>query len=139
MSMANETIKESREMQEEHHSGPLKYVIVLVALAVGTLLTVWTGRMNLGAWNLPLALAIATTKGALVVLFFMHLAEHKGANRLVFGVSVFFVALLIVFVIFDLGTRFRAALPTGATAPQWEVGSPSGRYGGALRAPETRP
>ena len=43
--------------------------------------------MDLGAVNLPLALAIATIKATLVVLFFMHLTEAHGANRLVFVVS----------------------------------------------------
>ncbi len=38
--------------------------------------------------------AIACTKSALVVLFFMHLWDHGGANRLVFATSIVFVALL---------------------------------------------
>lgn len=138
MAMANETLKEEREMREERHSGAMTYVIVWAALMVGTVITVWTGRMDLGALNLPLALTIATVKGTLVVLFFMHLAEHQGANRLVFGVSLLFVLLMLLFPLMDLGTRFRAALPSGTTAPEWQLGPQrqQPRHGGGLDVPE---
>jgi cytochrome c oxidase subunit IV len=106
MAIANESSKEASQMHQEHHSGPGKYVLVWVALMVLTLLTVFTGRMHLPNFGLLLALVIATVKGTLVALYFMHLAEHQGANRLVIGVSVLFVALLIIMPIADSATRF---------------------------------
>src|SRR5919199_1860254 len=54
---------------------------------------------------------IACIKAMLVVLFFMHLWDHGGANRLVFGTSVFFVVLLIGLVVLDNATRFPLANP----------------------------
>jgi cytochrome c oxidase subunit 4 len=62
-------------------------------------------------------------KGALVALFFMHLWDQRGANRLVFLTSLLFVALLIGGVLSDNATRFplsnppgtENALPLGAT------------------------
>lgn len=134
--MANESLKEDREMREEHHSGPGRYVLVWVALMVLTIVTVMTGRMHLPNYGLLLALAIATVKGTLVALFFMHLAEHKGANRLVFATSMLFVVLLLLFTLFDFGTRFRPALPSNATPPSWPVETGQrGSYGGAMSSP----
>ena len=50
------------------------YVVILFALLVGTALTVWASYFDLGFWNPVVALAIATTKVVLVVLFFMHVS-----------------------------------------------------------------
>lgn len=137
--MANESLKEDREMREEHHSGPGKYILVWAALMVLTVVTVLTGRMHLPGYGLMLALVIATVKGTLVALFFMHLAEHKGANRLVFGTSMLFVVLLLLFTLFDFGTRFRPALPANATPSNWpvETAGQRGSYGGQLNPPST--
>jgi cytochrome c oxidase subunit 4 len=96
--------------------------------------------MHLPQFGLALALIIASVKGTLVALFFMHLAEHKGANRLVFGTSMLFVVLLLLFTLFDFGTRFRPALPANATPPAWPVETGQrGSYGGAMTAPGTHP
>jgi cytochrome c oxidase subunit IV len=138
--MANESFKEEREMREERHSGPGKYVLIWGALMVLTVVTVLTGRMHLPTWGLALALVIASVKGSLVALYFMHLSEHKGASRLVFGTSLLFVVLLLCFSLFDLGTRFRPGLPSGSTPTEFPVHiQQSGRYGGGLKAPDTHP
>ncbi|QRK09268.1 cytochrome C oxidase subunit IV family protein [Archangium violaceum] len=137
--MANESLKEDHEMRGEHHSGPGKYVLIWFALLVLTVVTVLTGRMHLPDWGLALALVIASVKGGLVALYFMHLAEHKGANRLVFATSMLFVVLLLLFTLFDFGTRFRPALPSNATPPTWPVEVGQGRYGGMLKSPDTTP
>jgi cytochrome c oxidase subunit 4 len=139
--MANESFKEDREMREEHHSGPGKYLLIWGALMVLTVVTVVTGRMHLPDWGLVLALVIASVKGALVALYFMHLSEHKGANRLVFGTSLLFVVLLLMFTLFDLGTRFRPTLPSGSNSIEFPVQTQQsgGRYGGALKPPDTHP
>lgn len=97
----------------EHHSA-LPYFIVWVALIVLTATTFYTGRMHVGTWALPLALAIAVTKSLLVILFFMHLWEQKGANRIVIGTSFVFVALIISLTVADVATRFPLATPAGA-------------------------
>jgi cytochrome c oxidase subunit 4 len=106
MAIANESKRESREMHHEAHSGPAKYVIIWVVLMILTVVTVLTGRMHLPNFGLALALLIATVKGTLVALYFMHLAEHQGANRLIIGVSVLFVALLLTMAVTDSATRF---------------------------------
>jgi cytochrome c oxidase subunit 4 len=97
----------------EHHS-VVPYVVVWIILCVLTGVTVWTGKMHLGAMALPLALVIATTKSLLVLIIFMHLKEDKGANRLVVGTAFVFVLLLLGIVLGDVATRFKATTPSGS-------------------------
>jgi cytochrome c oxidase subunit 4 len=104
-----EEIKHSHE--GEHGIG--RYAIVWAALLFFTLLTIITGRINLGAANIFIALIIAVTKATLVVLFFMHLWDMGGVNRLVFVVSVLFLVVLILGVFGDLVVRLPVSLPNG--------------------------
>jgi cytochrome c oxidase subunit 4 len=85
-----------------------------VALLILTFTTYVTGRMHLGTLALPLALTIAVTKSLLVILFFMHLWEQKGANRIVIGTSFVFVALIVTLTVADVATRFPLSTPAGA-------------------------
>jgi len=101
------------EERGAHHSA-LPYLLVWVALLALTITTYVTGRMHLGTWALPLALTIAVTKSLLVILFFMHLWEQKGANRIVIATSFVFVALIISLTVADVATRFPLATPAGA-------------------------
>jgi cytochrome c oxidase subunit 4 len=112
MSVANESHQEERNMREHHSAAP--YWIVWALLLFFTLVTVITGRMHIPNFALALALLIASTKGILVLLFFMHLKDHKGANRLIIGVSVLFVVLMLLMPMADLATRFRGANPAGS-------------------------
>jgi len=97
----------------KHHSA-LPYLLVWVALLILTATTYSTGRMHLVTWALPLALTIAVAKSLLVILFFMHLWEQKGANRIVIGTSFVFVALIISLTVADVATRFPLATPADA-------------------------
>jgi cytochrome c oxidase subunit 4 len=140
MSVANESQQEDRNMREHHSSAP--YWIVWVALLCLTALTVFTGRMHFAA-ALPVALGIATTKGFLVLLIFMHLKDHRGANRLVMAVSVLFVLMMLAMPMADFATRFRPANPAGSRLSDLpdlnflEGKSPvhAGAHGGSHAAP----
>jgi cytochrome c oxidase subunit 4 len=105
----------SEAAHADHHKAHLKrYFAVWAVLIVCTVLTVWTGYMDLGKLNLPLALTIATLKASLVVLFFMHMTEAAGANRLVFSVSLLFLLVMLFGVFGDLWTRAPMTLPSAA-------------------------
>jgi cytochrome c oxidase subunit IV len=96
------------------HSHAGRYAIVWIALAVLTAVTYAVSRLHIeGAWGITVALLIASVKGGLVALFFMHLWDQRGANRLVFVTSLVFVALLVGIVLSDNATRFRLANPPG--------------------------
>jgi cytochrome c oxidase subunit IV len=99
---------------EEHEHSAVPYVIVAVALFCLTFLTYSLAKLDMGRFNFIVAMAIAATKGSLVVLFFMHLKDQKGASRLTMLIAIMFVLLLIGLVIGDLSTRFPLALPPGS-------------------------
>jgi cytochrome c oxidase subunit IV len=94
-----------------------RYALIWGILLAFTLLTVVTGRMDLGAANIFIALAIASTKATLVVLFFMHMWDSGGVNRVVFGVSILFAVVLIIGVFGDLMVRLPVTLPNGGPLP----------------------
>jgi cytochrome c oxidase subunit 4 len=102
--------------KDAHHGhGVGRYFLIWALLLVGTATTVITGRMDLGAANIFIALLIASVKATLVVLFFMHMTEAPGANRLVFVVSLVFSIVLMIGVFGDLWTRNPMTLPTGTS------------------------
>ena len=100
---------------EQH--GIKRYIIVWLLLLVFTVLTVVTGKMTA---NIFLAMAIAITKATLVVLFFMHLWDEGGVNRMVFVVSIIFVAVLLLGTFGDLMTRNPMTLPNEGPMPYRE-------------------
>ncbi len=65
-----------------------RYLIVGVALAIGTGLTVWASLINFGSReiNIVVALVIASAKGFLVAGFFMHLISEK---KMIYAVLAF--------------------------------------------------
>jgi cytochrome c oxidase subunit 4 len=66
-----------------------------------TALTVTSSRLDLGAFNVVLALAIAGLKASLVALFFMHLKYEQRFKSVVFLGALFFVVVFVGFVVFD--------------------------------------
>jgi cytochrome c oxidase subunit IV len=111
--MATHTPRNSREEHEQmEHASGARYWIVWAALIAGTIITFATSRLHLPhPYGLIVAMIIASVKAMLVVLFFMHLWDHGGANRLVFGTSVFFVLLLIGLTVLDNASRFDLTNP----------------------------
>ena len=91
-----------------HHITPFGvYIKVAAALFVLTFLTVIAHHFNyiLGSLAGPVAFLIATIKGVLVVLFFMHMKNDNNMNRVIFGSGFFFVFLLYLFSQIDIITR----------------------------------
>lgn len=98
-----------------HHIVPKALLYkVFGALVVLTIVTVLSAQVDLGVLNVPLALAIAGSKAALVVLFFMALKYDNRVNTLVFAAGSIFVVIFIVFTLFD--TVWRGEI--GGVSPQ---------------------
>ncbi len=74
---------------------------VFVALLALTYLTVAARAVDLGGLNIWIALAIATAKGALVVLYFMHLRYDSPFYSIVFLTALAFVLLFLGITILD--------------------------------------
>ncbi len=71
------------------------------ALVTLTLLTVTASRVDLGPWNVVIALAIAALKASMVALFFMHLKYENKFLMVVLGAAALFAVLFVAFVVFD--------------------------------------
>jgi cytochrome c oxidase subunit 4 len=90
----------------EHISSVKLYVGIWLALMAGTILTVAVARIDLGPLNPAMALAIATTKAVLVVLFFMHVKyAHERLTKLVIVTAIFFFLILLALTMADYTTR----------------------------------
>jgi cytochrome c oxidase subunit 4 len=87
------------------------YLGVFAALMVGTALTVWAAHMDFGWANTPVALAIACSKAALVVLFFMHVKYSPRLIGMVVVVSIVFLAILFFITLSDYWTRAALGVP----------------------------
>ena len=87
------------------HIGPRVYVVVFAVLIALTGLTIGVSYVDLGAFSTVVALLIAGAKGALVMLFFMHLVERPGLFRVVAVAGFFWLAILLTLTLSDVATR----------------------------------
>ncbi len=113
--MADPNVAHEEQARHVAHSHVGRYAVVWAALLALTILTYGLSRLHApGGWAVVIALAIAAAKGSLVALFFMHLWDQTGANRLVFVTSLVFVSLLVGITLLDNATRFPLANPPGS-------------------------
>jgi cytochrome c oxidase subunit IV len=80
----------------EHISPTKTYIGIWIALMCLTALTAGMSRIDLGPFNTVIALVIATGKGLLVVLFFMHAKYISERTTWVAIVSGFFWLLILL-------------------------------------------
>jgi cytochrome c oxidase subunit 4 len=101
----------------EHIVSPKVYVGIFLSLMVLTAATVVAAYVNLGPFNIVIALAIASVKATLVVLYFMHARYSPNRTHLVIIAAVFWLAIMLALTLSDYVTRDRdLALNTRITA-----------------------
>ena len=107
--------EQAKTGEHEHHIvSPKIYIVILFALLVGTALTVLASYFDLGEWHIApgltlfwnpvVALAIATGKVTLVVLFFMHVKYSSRLTKLTVAAGVFIFLVLIGMTLADYFT-----------------------------------
>lgn len=74
---------------------------VFAALVLLTIITVIVSTLGLGRWEIWSTLAIATVKGCLVALYFMHLRYDRPFHGLIAVTALLFVLLFLGFTIID--------------------------------------
>src|SRR5262245_53007805 len=84
---------------------PKIYFAVYAALLVLTLSTVLLSQQELGAWEIPIALGIATGKTALVALFFMHMLHSPKLVWLIAAAGVVFLGIMLFGTLGDYWSR----------------------------------
>jgi cytochrome c oxidase subunit 4 len=87
------------------HPTPKLYVLILIALVIGTYLTYSIAKIDLGIWNPVVALTIAVIKATLVVLFFMHIYYSSKLTKLTISAGVFWLLIMITMSLSDYLTR----------------------------------
>jgi cytochrome c oxidase subunit IV len=98
------------EHSSEHHIvSPVLYVVIFGALMLCTGLTVLAAEKDLNdifpGLNIIIALAIATFKASLVVLFFMHGKYSSKRTKMVIVCSVFWLAIMLSMTMSDYLSR----------------------------------
>lgn len=84
------------------HIIPLKvYLSIGSSLLVLTAVTITVSFVDMGGWNVVVALLIASIKGSLVALFFMHLIYDKKIYSIVFSMGLLFLSIFIALTMFD--------------------------------------
>ena len=93
----------------EHADNPkaetLKYVATLVTLLILTAITVGASYINFGPGNVVIALFIATVKGIIVALIFMHLLHDKPVNAVIAVAGFIFLGIFLLFDFLDVDSR----------------------------------
>lgn len=93
-------------MAHQHHIVPLRiYLLIFLALLLGTALTVGAAFVDMGRLNTPVALGIAVFKATLVVLFFMHVRYGSKLVWLFAGGGFLWLVILLVLTLSDYFSR----------------------------------
>ncbi len=79
--------------------------LVLLALLALTGITVGASYVDLGKFNVWVALGIASFKGSLVLLIFMHMKFEGRALVISFLSTIAFLAIMIGFTFWDIAFR----------------------------------
>jgi cytochrome c oxidase subunit 4 len=98
--------EQAQHEEHQHHIvSPVVYIVILFALLISTAATVWASFLELGIWNPIVALAIATSKAMLVVLFFMGVKYSTKLTKLTVIAGIFIFLGLISMTLADYMSR----------------------------------
>jgi len=95
----------SEQEHAEHIVPPGIYAGIITTLLILTGITVYAAFVDLGRFNIVVALGIATIKATLVVLFFMHAKYVPKRTKLVIMAGIFWLALLLFMTLSDYVSR----------------------------------
>jgi len=95
----------------EHIDSIRTYTLVLLALLVLTAATTLVAFVDLGAFSVVVALAIAVCKMLLVALFFMHVRHSTKLTKLVVLGGLLWLVILLMLTLSDFTTRGWLGVP----------------------------
>jgi cytochrome c oxidase subunit IV len=100
-------------MAEHHVVSWRLYVSIFLGLCVLTAATVFAAGVDFGPFNTVIALAIASLKATLVIMFFMHLRWSPRLTTLFLFSGVVFLGILILLTVSDYISRPWPITPAG--------------------------
>lgn len=86
---------------KNHISTYKSQILVLLTLIMLTVLTVTITSVHLGPFNTAAAMLIASVKGAIVLLYFMHLKFDEKIYRFMVTLVLAIYAVVIIITFFD--------------------------------------
>src|SRR5260370_39625560 len=95
----------SEHEHTEHIVSPGTYLAIILTLLALTGITVFAAFVDLGRFNIVVALLIATVKATLVVLIFMHAKYAPERTKLLIIAGVFWLGLLLFMTLSDYASR----------------------------------
>ena len=95
----------------EHIDSVKTYVLVFLGLIFLTVATTAVAFVDLGAFSIVAALAIAVCKALLVALFFMHVRHSTRLTRLVVLGGLMWLAILLLLTMGDMMSRGWVGVP----------------------------
>ncbi|MBK6697665.1 MAG: cytochrome C oxidase subunit IV family protein [Myxococcales bacterium] len=119
-----------------HVSSTAFYAGIFLALVFFTVVTVAVSYVHLGPANLAVAIAIASVKATLVVLFFMHLRWDAKFNSLILVSTLGFIGIFFAFTFTDTEWRTKQYSDTQGTKILPADGTPA--PGGMPPRPEKK-
>jgi cytochrome c oxidase subunit 4 len=81
------------------------YVLIWLTLTILTFVTFRVAQIDLGPFNVVVALGIACFKMMLVIWFFMHVRTDNPLTKLFVFAGFFWMAILLVFTLGDYFSR----------------------------------
>jgi len=81
------------------------YVLVWLTLTIFTFITYVVAQVDLGAFNVVIALGIAAFKMSLVIWFFMHVRTDSPLTKLFCFAGFFWIAILLSLTLGDYFSR----------------------------------
>jgi len=98
-------------MSAPHVDSVKTYGLVFFGLIVAPVLTTAVAFVDLGAFSVVAALAIAVVKMLLVALFFMHVRHSDKMTRIVLFAGLLWLGIMIFFTLADFTTRGVVGIP----------------------------
>ncbi len=98
-------------MQSDKHTidGIQTYLWIYVLLMVLLAATVCAAAVDMGRWNVVIALIIAVAKAILVILFFMHVRHSSRLTWIFAGAAFLWLGLLLALTMTDYVSRDQPA------------------------------
>ncbi|HEX3875891.1 MAG TPA: cytochrome C oxidase subunit IV family protein [Bryobacteraceae bacterium] len=94
-----------------HMDSVKTYITVFLALIVATVLTTAVAFVDLGAFSVVVALAIAICKMLLVALFFMHVRHSTRLTQVVLFGGILWFGILMGMTLIDFSSRNWIGVP----------------------------
>lgn len=98
-------MEEQHTIEKKNPTPYSTYILVWFGLLVLTAITVTVAGLNLGSLSVYGAIAIATIKSTLVVLFFMNIKYEDKVFKLMLGIAIFTLVVILAMTFAD--TMYR--------------------------------